>query len=87
MPCDPIQLPGGGIAIVCSRGTRASKCAVCGNTSDRLCDWKLTGAKAGKTCDKKLCGRCSTKTTPDKDLCPAHARMWATHPANPARKG
>lgn len=53
MPCETVKLPGGGGAIVCSRGRRgASKpCAFCPRTSSRLCDGPRPG---GKTCEARL---------------------------------
>lgn len=82
MTCTPIRLEGGGVAIVCSRGTsRARACAFCG-TSTRdylLCDFPLRGKKAGATCSKPACKRCATSIGPDKDLCPPHARYAREH--------
>lgn len=91
MPCEPIraQLQDGTpiVGVVCTRGVRAKRCVNCGKAADRLCDWKLTGPKAGKTCDRPVCRSCTTRPAPDKDLCPAHARAWASHPTNPNRGG
>lgn len=61
-------------AIVCTGGARRKRCK-CGRPSTKLCDFKLTGAKASKTCDAPLCPRCATSIGPDRDLCPAHARL------------
>lgn len=72
MPCNSFRIPGGGAAIVCSR---RKSCSVCGAPSDKLCDYPLTGEKAGKTCDRPLCRRCTAHRPPDVDYCPAHARM------------
>jgi hypothetical protein len=73
MPCEVIHLPGGGTAIVCSRGRR-QRCA-CGKPATLLCDWKVKGKRSG-TCDKPLCASCSHSPAPEKDLCPEHAADW-----------
>jgi len=70
-----VDLPGGGYAIVCTRGRRPITCSVCGKRGDKLCDFPLTGVKAGKTCDRGLCQKCAVHVEPDIDYCPAHARM------------
>ena len=71
-PCQVIDVPGGQ-AIVCSRG-ETKRCS-CGNRMTKLCDWPLTGGKAGKTCDRPMCDKCATRVGPNRDFCPAHARM------------
>ena len=87
MPCTPFSFPGGS-GFVCSRGSRRQHCRFCvaltGNVF--LCDWKLTGEKAGKTCDAPMCARCATEVAKDKHLCPPHKRAWDAHPRNPAAK-
>ena len=85
MTCTRIPI-GGGVAIVCTRGDRAKRCAGCGRPATKACDWKLHGPKTGKTCDAPVCDTCATHVGPDKDLCPAHGRAWEVHPANPERK-
>lgn len=84
MVCRRLDLPGGGFAIVCGPDRRR-KCRACGAKADPiiLCDWKLTGAKAGKTCDAPSCRSCATSVGDDKDLCPPHARALASDPRNP----
>ena len=78
MPCYrfggkmPDGTPYGGF--VCTRNHRSKPCSVCGRPMSRLCDYRLRGAKAGKTCDRPLCERCAVRVGPDRDLCPAHAR-------------
>lgn len=74
MPCTVTTLPDGGRAIVCTSG-RAQRCA-CGAAATQLCDWKVPERRSG-TCDRPLCRRCSHSPTPGKDLCPAHAAVWA----------
>lgn len=64
-------------AIVCSR-TAARRCVVCGTTrAIKLCDFPLTGPKAGQTCDRPVCVTHATHEDPDTDYCPRHARMLA----------
>lgn len=70
MPCE-IR----GNAFICSRTSRAKPCAVCGRPGGKLCDFPLTGEKAGKTCDRSLCSKCAVHTGHEIDYCPTHARM------------
>lgn len=89
MKCERVELIDDRVgvvrAIVCSRG-RPRSCVGCGRPEQRACDWKLTeGRRAGKTCDRAICESCTTRPAPDKDLCPKHAALWATHPKNPRR--
>jgi len=76
-----MKLPGGGTAIVCSRGP-VQRCK-CGALATRLCDWKVPGKKSG-TCDAPLCANCAISPAPDKDLCADHAREWEAWKANRA---
>jgi len=78
MPCDRVRMPGGGVAIVCSRGPRKVRRCACGAVATRECDWKIGREIDGATltCDKPLCAACSHVPAPDKDLCPAHAAEW-----------
>jgi len=78
MPCKPFDLGNGVTGVVCSRGQRAKRCAIegCGKPAPYLCDFPLTGAKAGKTCDRPMCeshrrtqGRKGKDTV---DYCPSH---------------
>ncbi len=73
MPCNRFDLPGGGYAIICGRRTQ-KRCS-CGRPAIKLCDYPLTGAKAGKTCDKPLCESCAVHREPDTDYCRVHAAM------------
>jgi hypothetical protein len=86
MHCRRIALPGVGFAIVCGPRPRRRACKFCGDLVDDvvLCDWKLTGTKAGKTCSAPCCRRCAASVGADKDLCPPHKRAWDTDPRNPA---
>jgi len=74
MPCKVIAAGDGGVIIACSRGQQRQRCA-CGRPADRLCDYPLRGAKAGQTCSRPICSRCATRVGPNRDYCPAHARM------------
>jgi hypothetical protein len=69
-----INIPGGGVAIVCSRDKRkASKpCSVCRTyAGTQLCDGP--GLRKGRTCDVPLCPRCSLRGKDgDTDFCPKH---------------
>lgn len=62
-------------AIVC--GSREVKrCVECKTTRNiKLCDWPLTGAKAGQTCDRPVCSEHALHREPDTDYCPAHAQL------------
>lgn len=92
MKCDYIRI-GDTEAIVCgSDGRRRQPLKVCCGcrmlTARKQCDWKIpyTGPKPFRTCDAWICEKCATSVGPDKDLCPTHAKEWAEHPKNPARK-
>jgi hypothetical protein len=63
-----------GNAILCSR-TAEKRCIYCGRPSSKLCDFRLTGAKAGNTCDAPMCANCTTSGGPDVDYCRPHAKM------------
>lgn len=85
MVCERVQMPGGGVAIVCGPRQRKRKCVSCKRPADLLCDWKVKGKKSG-TCDAPICERCSHVPAPEKDLCPKHAAEWAdmqSRKANP----
>jgi len=74
MPCIPFRSADGTISgFACTRGPR--KRCKCGRPATRLCDWQLSGPKAGKTCDAPLCDRCAARVGPGRDYCQAHARM------------
>lgn len=73
MTCQPIRLPGGGTAIVCS-SRRRQRCG-CGRPATRLCDWRVEGKRSG-TCDRPLCTSCASSPAPDKDLCAEHVRAF-----------
>ena len=71
MPCDPVRLRDGTMAIVCSRGSRRrpAHCDFCGEPHEKLCDFRLP---SGRTCDKKLCRQHATHRAPNWDYCPEH---------------
>lgn len=75
MPCTPFQHvnPDGTVTrgIICSRGSRAKPCQVCGLPSTKLCDADVGN---GKTCDAPLCGRCTQHVGLDTDYCPKHRK-------------
>lgn len=77
MTCKTIDLGNGAFAIACTRGSpRRALCQVCKQRPhEKLCDFPLAGAKAGKTCDLKLCRGCAAHVGKDRDLCPAHAKL------------
>lgn len=55
MTCERFTMPGGGVAIVCSRGRRKAKppkCSECGGVAGFQCDHVVA---RGKTCDVFLC--------------------------------
>lgn len=76
--CSVVKMPGGGVAIVCSRGHKAKRCA-CGRAANRLCDWKVKAKRSG-TCDVPLCELCTHSPASEKDLCPKHAAEWSARP-------
>lgn len=80
MPCTPIRLEGGGVAIVCTGrgGKRIETCRGCGTFSSKLCDYPLRGGKKGATCSAPICAKCALTVAPDFDLCPAHAKGATT---------
>ena len=85
MTCTRIDLPGGGIAIVCTRGARPKKappCHACTVPSTVLCDHKLNDA--GKTCDRPCCAAHSLRIARNFDLCKACADLAGRWPASPA---
>lgn len=86
MPCERFDATlADGTPVVGIACTRGPSCSECSRPGRYLCDWKLKGAKAGKTCDRRLCATCATHVAPDKHLCRPHAARWAVHPKNPNR--
>jgi hypothetical protein len=70
MPCNYYNLGNGISVIACSRGGK--KCA-CGNHYTKLCDYPVKTLSG--TCDRPLCSKCSVSVGPNRDYCPAHARV------------
>lgn len=76
MPCQTIQLPGGGYAIVRTSGRRSrpTVCQFCKvRFITKLCDKKV-GASLfhTRTCDAGMCDECATNVAPEVDYCPDH---------------
>lgn len=71
MTCEKIAMPGGGVAIVCSRGRRTPPKCRCGRPATLLCDHPKS---KGGTCDKPICAACASEVGPDRHHCPAHDR-------------
>ena len=77
MPCTTIPTDQG-YTIICRRSTPSPRCVVCGTWRQiTLCDFPLTGPKAGQTCDRPVCATHATHAEPDTDYCPSHARVLA----------
>jgi len=76
VPCNPVKLPAGGMAIVCTRGRRVKQCSSCSRAGDRLCDFPVERVGKAGTCDRSICHRCSTRISGERDLCRAHAPLW-----------
>jgi hypothetical protein len=76
VPCERVQLPGGGWAIVCGPKRRAKPCP-CGSglRATQLCDWKTPDGPE-PTCSAPTCKACTHVPAPGKDLCPDHRRAW-----------
>ena len=84
MPCIPFRTPDGEGGFVCTRGDRKAPCSVpgCHRQHERLCDWKLGPGAKRLTCDAKLCAEHATRIAPERDLCPAHAKLHAVATGN-----
>lgn len=81
MGCARVDLDGGDFAITCTSGAKRAAPCDCGSPHAFLCDFPLSGEKAGQTCDRRLCSRCRMHIG-SIDLCRAHA---AHKPKQPAR--
>jgi hypothetical protein len=74
MTCRTIKSEDGKfMAVVCSR-TPTKRCK-CGRPCTKLCDFPLTGAKAGKTCDEPMCDLHHVNQGPEIDYCLPHDRV------------
>jgi len=74
MPCERVTLPGGSMAIICTRGrSRVAKVcqatAECHGSGTKLCDWPTA---KGKTCDLRSCQEHAHNVGHEVDYCPAH---------------
>lgn len=89
MPCRTLKDDEGRITgFMCGRAARKlDPCRWCGKPHTKLCDYPLRGAKAGKTCDAPICDDCATSIGPDRDLCPAHAKLWKGEPDGIPKNG
>lgn len=61
------------VAFICG-GKKLKACIVCNARAEVLCDFKLTGCKAGQTCDRPLCTKHAVRFGA-LDCCAAHAEM------------
>lgn len=73
MKCAHLKLPGGGTAIVCSRGGRPRRCFTCDLAGGFQCDWKVSPTK---TCDRYICPDHAQLVAPEKHLCPEHQQAY-----------
>jgi hypothetical protein len=71
VPCH--QTPYG---FACTRGRATKRCAYCGRSADRLCDFPVLRNGQRTTCDAPLCSRCTSRIAGDGDLCRAHRPLW-----------
>jgi hypothetical protein len=67
---------GGCTVIACGRGG-FKRCSVpgCTRRGERLCDYPVTRAGVQETCDVRLCLGHAASQGPDRDYCPAHAKL------------
>ncbi len=76
MPCEVVSLPGGGIAIICSRGPRGRPVLCqypeCARPGIVLCD---APDGEGGTCDLRCCPRHSKRIASNTDHCWHHAGL------------
>lgn len=75
MPCEVIDIPGGGRAII--KRSRRPACQFCKQREHtKLCDFKIKVGDVGhsRTCDAKMCDRCATNVGRDLDYCPTHQK-------------
>lgn len=92
MRCDRIELPGGGVAILCSRNSRRRTCRVpgCDWPAVALCDFQLEPPARRRTCDLAICARHRVSQpgrgsdgSASRDYCPAHEAVIAALAAPP----
>jgi hypothetical protein len=90
MPCDRIKPPGGGTAIIRSRGGRYPRCKFCGSQSAMLlCDFEIGVTLGGYpiTCDARICVHCAQHAGPDMDFCPKHRTSAVSGESGPEPLG
>lgn len=61
--------------IACGRGRQERRrCDTpgCSGRAVALCDWPLSGPKAGKTCSRAMCAQCRRPQEPEVDYCRTH---------------
>jgi hypothetical protein len=68
---ETVEIPGGGVAIVCHSGPRprTPRCR-CGKPSSLQCDFPLLHG----TCDRYLCPGCAVHVGRNRDYCAEHPR-------------
>lgn len=70
MPCYPVKMAGGGVALVRTSGRRY-RCCACTLVASLQCDWKVSKTK---TCDRYICPEHAQEVAPNKHFCPEHAQ-------------
>ncbi len=75
-PCEKVELPGGGFAIVKVGKSRGPKCKFCRKASTRLCDVVIGKTLGGAelTCSAPICDDHARPDprNPNRDTCPKH---------------
>lgn len=74
MTCKVTPIAGGAI-FTCGHTKPTKRCKFCDAPCEKLCDFELTGAKAGQTCSAPMCHKCTTTVGSGMDLCPPHKRF------------
>lgn len=73
---------GGGQAWICGGRGRRPTCKVpnCGRPQAALCDFPIDRRGKRGTCDASMCEEHRTKVGPNRDHCPAHAKVKSPLP-------
>ena len=74
MPCRIKDLPGGGYAIICGRGSNQQPCVTCGRPHKILCDFPVKRDGKDATCDRPCCRQHAVAVGKNVDYCLAHAQ-------------